>query len=300
MQPGFLNAAPPELVWVSSASGDLEGHIGTVAKRSGEHVKVELLADSIRRTLPASQCHTLRKRRPGARMLTMSVKPGEVYLTALLNTWCFPDRATGRPLNLQPELVDLILSFLVVPPVETSCCRAVSCSSRDDHGDRCSIANSLDPCCENWWISANRCPGGAGAEWVAYALGAEGVEAGGAACRVERVDLRIPSLPSGPLSVRDWHLESAPSADGPWARASRDLRTLDSEGLQAFKIEPPVEARFVRIVCKRNAARAAADASRASMVRRGLLDDSLESEQDLLLSMSRLPSCIGFFSIAFS
>ena len=115
-----------------------------------------------------------------------------------------------------------------------------------------------------------------------------------------RGEEETPSTASRESGRRLSAIESAPSADGPWARASRDLRTLDSEGLQAFKIEPPVEARFVRIVCKRNAARAAADASRASMVRRGLLDDSLESEQDLLLSMSRLPSCIGFFSIAFS
>ena len=79
-----------------------------------------------------------------------------------------------------------------------------------------------------------------------------------------------PPLPSGPLSVRVFHLEVftgphdlvgetwARAFTNPqmWARASRDFTTRDVGGDQAFAVYPPVEAAFVRVVCTRNAARA--------------------------------------------
>lgn len=128
----------------------------------------------------------------------------------------------------------------------------------------------------NWWVSApGSCPGGRGAEWVAYELSATGV------VRVEYVSLIIPPLPQGPLSVRIFHLEKATQASGPWERCSPDFHTFDVEGAQEWGLFPPVEARFVRIICKVNAARA-------------LVEERMHA---LLPSAA---DCIGFYSIRFS
>jgi hypothetical protein len=59
---------------------------------------------------------------------------------------------------------------------------------------------------------------------------------------VARVDMRIPPMPSGPLSVRDFHLESAMSAEGPWRHASATFSTLDRPEMQSWAIRPPRDA----------------------------------------------------------
>jgi len=206
------------------------------------------------RTILASECHVLSRCVQGERVLTRSVKMVEPQLRRLLKLWTVEDNVTGFSLHLHPELIDVCLSHLKVPRVEMSGVRAVGCSSIGPCADRCAIQNLLNTSTDNWWISGNgKMKAGIGTEWVAFSLGAAG------AFRVERVHLCIPMLPSGPLSVRDFYLESAPSLKGPWERASRDLVTLDSAAQQSFHLEPPIEAEFIRIVCTRNAARAVAD-----------------------------------------
>ena len=109
--------------------------------------------------------------------------------------------------------------------------------------------------------------------------------------RVEQVTLCIPPLPFGPLSVRDFHLETSPKADGPWERCTADLTTLDTKEPQPFQLHPPIEAAFLRIVCTKNAARASAEASREAMSR------MIEAESEVFADV---PPSIGFYSIAFA
>jgi hypothetical protein len=100
----------------------------------------------------------------------------------------------------------------------------------------------LESSADTWWISG---PGsmraGQGCEWLAISLGAEQPR------RIERVELRIPPMPSGPLSVRDFHLETAVSIQGPWTRASHDFVTLDVPDPQSWVVKPPIEATLVRV-----------------------------------------------------
>ena len=304
MQRGFLTAAEAtrEDVWVSTPA--FAHHIGLahVARKNGL-VKVQLRAEDTLRMHPEEEVHRLPPRVEGARCLCMECLAGEQTLKNILDQWTFHDPVTENALTLQPELIDHILGFLAVPRVEMASVFAVACSSIDEQSDRCGLDKVLDPATDNWWISAhNSMEGGKGGEWVAFRLGDPHTS-----YRVERVDLRIPPLPSGPLSVRDWHLETAAAGEedehggfGTWTRATATLQTVDSEHLQSFHLEPPIEAAFVRIVCTRNAARASADATRAAMARRGLINPEDETEADLELAMSRLSSSIGFFSIAFS
>lgn len=291
MRRGFLSAPAAERVWVSTEAGGIACHIGNVLKRSGDRVKLELLADGVVRTLRANEVHRLPEN--GPQVLTTQVKLAEPELTRLLGAWGQTDRATGAPLHLPPELVAHVIGFLEVPRVQMAAVRAVSCSSIFAPSEDCSLEASLDASCNNWWISADGSfKGGCGSEWVEFALG-EGAR------RVELVELRIPPLPSGPLSVRTFHIETRETSGAPWARASRDFSTLDSDGAQSFHIEPPVEASSLRLVCTRNAARARHDEVRAKLARAGRIDPSLESDEDGERALATLPSSVGFFSVAF-
>jgi hypothetical protein len=243
---------------------------------------------------------------PPRRVLTHTVQIDEPQLRSTLGAWPgHIDPQSGEECHLPPELVEHVVSFLMVPVVDMGAVRAVGCSSiasydgDDGAADLCALSKALDPSTGNWWISeVGSTPGGVGAEWISFRL--SGSAEGGSVVRVAAVHMQIPPLPSGPLSVRNFHLESADAPEGPWAVASCDLTTRNVAELQAFELSPPIEAACVRIVCTRNAARAAADELRAKMVRKGVLDESTESDEDRLRALHRMPSSIGFFSVRFS
>ena len=195
----------------------------------------------------------------------------------------------------EPELIDHVLSFLALLPVEMEAVRAVGASSAEGRDRRCSPASSLDPSSDNWWISAwnsmpngRAMPDGRGAQYVEYELGPQPVV-------VSTVHLTIPPLPSGPLSVRCFHLQT--SNDPPdggttsvrrWERASADMYTLDVGSRQSLALVPPIEAkRFVRIVCTLNAAAAA------------MGQEQEEGMEMVEFDTERVPTSIGFFCIAF-
>ena len=139
-------------------------------------------------------------------------------------------------------------------------------------------------------------PLGVGSEWICFDLGPPGMP-----WRVDRVNMCIPPLPQGPLSARDFHLEeSLVSANGPWTRASRTFTTLDVATEQSWAIAPPIESRFVRVVCTRNAARARCDDDRARLARAGAVDPALETSEDRERALQRVPPSVGFFYVSFA
>ena len=305
MRRGFLSSdrsEPTELVSILHGH-HLGGHIAEVIKRREDDGKVvlRLLADDSRRAVLATWCNPLTGLLvPGARVLTSQVLISERTLTRLVASWSPATDAAGEAVTLAGELIQHIVSFLLVPRVAMSDVRAVGASSVAPDPERCCIANALDPASDNWWISdTGSMPCGVGEEWIAFRLGEEAAEGRPQpSFAVERVELKIPPMPSGPLSVRTFRLETAPSPNGPWTRASPDFVTLDASAAQPFHLAR-VEAAYLRIVCTRNAARAAADDARAAMARRGLVDPQ-ESDEDRERALSRLSSSVGFFSIAFA
>ena len=69
--------------------------------------------------------------------------------------------------------------------------------------------------------------------------------------------ISIPTLPHGPLSVRQFAPGGSrgKGGDSHWHREPPHVfETLDEEGLQQFAVVPPIEAGFVRLVCLTNAA----------------------------------------------
>jgi len=159
-----------------------------------------------------------------------------------------------------------ILSYLRIQRVDATFIRAVTASS---HMLNVELSHTLDERLDRWWISKEgSCPNGIGNEWVSYDL----------CCRpspnstttndrwgrrrrkvvmMNLLRLVIPPLPQGPLSVRKFHLEVSDTSahkEGPWTVATEELTTLDTPEVQEWSIDPPIESRFVRIVCRENAA----------------------------------------------
>mmetsp|Transcript_3412 Transcript_3412/g.10010 ORF Transcript_3412/g.10010 Transcript_3412/m.10010 type:complete len:254 (+) Transcript_3412:293-1054(+) len=97
----------------------------------------------------------------------------------------------------------------------------------------------LAPDEDTWWLSES-VAGGVfdGDEWVELRL--PGLR------RVCAVGLRIKPMPRGPCSVRDFEVHAS---DGRGFTPCGAFQTSDTPGLQEFLLEPPVDARAVRIVC---------------------------------------------------
>jgi hypothetical protein len=331
MRRGFLSSAPDERVALSSKIGALAHHVGIVVKREdadgGERVTI-MLADGKKRVLPSSEVRALRSV-DGDRVLVLAVNTSAWVVSRLLSSWSIQAPTADTPAAfLPPEVVEHVLSFLEVPRVKMPGVRAVAASSIGDSTGGCSLENSLDPSPNNWWISGHRSvEGGLGAEWVCFCLGGAQATAsdeepadvsdrhGGndddtqplastipgplESFRVERISICIPPLPSGPLSVRELHLEAASQPEGPWERCSGTLTTLDTDARQTLQLSPPVEAACVRVVCTKNAARAAFDTQRAVMARRGLINLEDERDEDREFALRQVPSSIGYFSVEF-
>ena len=299
MRRGFLSSSRPsrQLVWIDQA-GPLSHVVGEVVGEVGDYCTVQLVAevDSDRkRRLQKAVCRKLQPPAPPGALLLFHGCTSQWCLERLLGalSWRAPD---GTMCSLQHDVINHILSHLTISRVSADSVVAISSSSIDDSSpERCTLQHALDPSEDNWWISAaGSTPGGVGAEFVTFRLSDDLKPR-----RIERVRLRIPPMPSGPLSVRDFHLESASAAEGPWRRATSTLMTMDRAELQEWAVWPPIEASHVRVVCTRNAARERLDTVRARFAQRAIVQPQLESDEDFEAAISHVPPSIGFFQISF-
>ena len=240
---------------------------------------VKILSNNEQMSVKDEACNELPRVSSGGEVLSHDVRASENDVL----------EAASRLIEV-PEVVDHMMSFLKLQPVKMENVRCVGAVSSDTRDPRCSPANSLDPSASNWWISADgETPIGRGAAWIEYDVG------DAAPVSIRALHMKLPALPAGPLSVRKFHLEATndpPAAAGPrnWTKASADLTTLDVNTEQSIAIHPPIESkRYVRIICKVNAAAYWAEDHKArGTPAAGLIDDS------------HIPSNIGFYAVRFS
>ena len=225
---------------------DLNNH---VVERSGDEkdgrVPVVVLSSGQQLSVPAASCEPLDDA-PDVRIPHRTAGGDAAALRALLEGAFranLSDEQAGIDLS---DFVDLIVSMLVLPPVDLRQVAATGASSSNDYGP-CHPSNTLKMSRQNWWISADQPETGGSGEWVEYCLGEHRAV-------VDFFMMTIPPLPSGPLSVRVFKLEARNEPEAPWERASEDLMTLDVPRQQWWALVPPIEARYVRIVCLVNAA----------------------------------------------
>jgi hypothetical protein len=146
--------------------------------------------------------------------------------------------------TLGTDLVDRIFSWLRIEPVKDADVSVSGCSStRKDYP----LSAVLDFDDSRWWISsAGSMQKGRGKEHLEFSFGA-------APRRISYVGIKIPPMPFGPLSVREFHILSL-DADGSWVLATPTVETMDRSEMQEFVFLRAVETTALRIVCVSNAA----------------------------------------------
>ena len=145
--------------------------------------------------------------------------------------------------TLHPELCRRVADFFVIQPVQPDQVTVVGCSSSDGVHP---VAACLTPDESTWWISgADSMPRGKGREYVEFQLSPQPL------VRLNAVSLKIPPLPAGPLSVRDFELQ-APDAQGVWTAVSPVFRLQNIAGMQRFELPEKLDLIKVRVVCLSN------------------------------------------------
>jgi len=147
-----------------------------------------------------------------------------------------------RGWGLQDDVAGVIAKFLMIKTVRRHDVEVLRSSST---AGVFPLQSVFDPSPTNWWISdAMTMETGFGNEFLEFALSTKTDMR-----KMKFFSLRIPPTPQGPLSVRKFHFCWAREEEGPWLRHPRNFTTLDVQVLQEFVIDPPIEARFVRLHC---------------------------------------------------
>lgn len=109
-----------------------------------------------------------------------------------------------------------------------------------------------------WWISAaGSMPGGVGREWIEFSFGSF--------CSIKYIGIKIPPLPQGPLSVREFCVMRrridpfgrtlADDCETAWELVSPQIwQTLNTPDVQEFAFEHSIQAERLRLVCTKTAA----------------------------------------------
>ena len=166
------------------------------------------------------------------------------------------------------ELAAHIVSFFLVDRLDGNF-KCIGCSSSRGDFDLDAVLNSND---SEWWISDSpNFSFGKGREWLEFDVSHQST---GAPRRVNALGIKIPVLPYGPLSVRQFHIEHCSgheftkNADTKFAVLEERMRalsrqwisnpahkftTLDVKEMQIFALVPPIDASRIRIVCTTSA-----------------------------------------------
>jgi len=175
--------------------------------------------------------------------------------------------ANGLPRELAKRIVD----YLVIERVNPTQVQVVDCSSHDR-------THPL-PCClqddeETWWLSEHgSMPQGRGREWLQFTLGPR-------LRRLTAILLKIPPLPQGPLSVREFCIEAYSNEQG-WHSVSPTFVVPNRIRWQHFMLDEPADVTQVRMVCLSNQVA------------------NFMQEEELSLAQVRQLESVGFYSIRF-
>eukprot|EP00946_MAST-07B_sp_MAST-7B-sp1_P001233 g1233.t1 len=258
ISPGSLEALAGTATPVALANMKtlkFNGHIATVLKvdDGGARVCLKLLGGDMHIKVPVGRVvwtglaepdrHASQSRSSGVAAAAPTVNASAQRMLTL-DTACsldLIDRALGPDgFGLPVHLIrDKVLPFFLCNRVTKFSCSCAS-SSRGDF-PLSAVTNSND---QQWWISGqDNFKLGSGREWLEFKLGD-----GNAVQRVSAVGVKIPPLPFGPLSVRQFHVEYK-AVDGTWMRHPGVFETLDHASMQRFALLPPIDTHCVRVVC---------------------------------------------------
>ena len=187
------------------------------------------------------------------------------------------DPKSVEPCKLPPGLVKRVLSFLTVKCVKPEEVEATNCSSHDGIHPLpfCLLENET-----SWWLSSHgTMPGGRGQQWVQFQLSRN-------LRRLSSVSLKIPPLPQGPLSVREFCLRAFHLERG-WYPITPVFQLESRSGWQTFIFEG-VDVDEVRLVCFSNQME-----EHITSLRPNSLGD-----ENIMAQLQRFES-VGFFCVKF-
>jgi hypothetical protein len=185
---------------------------------------------------------------------------------------------------LPPELAKQVLQFLVIQRIDPDLVETVSCSSHDKMHP---LAACLSDDETSWWMSGRQSmPTGRGCEYIQLSVGP-------VMRRLAAVSIKIPPLPQGPLSVREFRIEAptvttrertttVPVTTVEWKAVSPVFTVDNRTGFQRFVMSDPVDVTTVRLVCLSNQIASFIDA---------------ETGHHSGTNMARQFDCVGFFSL---
>lgn len=195
----------------------------------------------------------------------------------LMGSWGLPD-----------GLGEHVSQFLSLPAVEREEIQVCGCSSTRGDFPLASVLKDDD---SKWWISANNSfPDGKGRECLDFHFGKKK--------RVCFMGIKIPPLPYGPLSVRDFHvlvctstsanLSAKAQEDPGWTEhpthgSMSPLHTTNQAEMQEIALSPPVDAVALRLVLTKNAEAA-----------------SVEGDDGAGLGASSVCESVGLFQVCFA
>lgn len=166
--------------------------------------------------------------------------PSHRFLLDFLQDLQFGSSDENRVLHY--DLEERVASYLIVPRVNPRSVKVVGCSSTDGSHP---LAECLSMNEDTWWISgAESMPGGRGSEYVEFQLSTNW-------CRLSRIGIKIPPLPHGPLSVRDFVVQAF--LNGQWEYISPMWSCDNVSHVQYFAFdESGVDVQRVRVICITN------------------------------------------------
>mmetsp|Transcript_4262 Transcript_4262/g.8955 ORF Transcript_4262/g.8955 Transcript_4262/m.8955 type:complete len:250 (+) Transcript_4262:87-836(+) len=177
---------------------------------------------------------------------SLLVRPIPGSYTQVLNGLMTLDFAPGgnAPRTLPPELSKRVLSYLTVQRVRQQNIVATNTSSHDNMHD---LSMTLIDNGTTWWLSRpGSMPNGRGSQWVQFLLNHNG----GCLERLSSVSIKIPPMPQGPLSVKEFCLQQF-SIERGWHAFTPIYQTSNQTGWQTFSFEE-VDVSEVRLVCLSN------------------------------------------------
>jgi len=250
------------VVYVSNDTSEHKGHVGRTLSlgRNGD-VTVELhlilwrneghrKGSRLDINVPRSHL-TILPRPPKAAGVAVDIEVNGARIDVLLAL--MGERGWGLHNGLAQE----IGKYLLLPPLlsPTEVPRVSASSSRGDFA----LSEVLNTNDHTWWISAaGSMPNGCGSEWLQLNFQGE-------RC-IRFLGLRIPPLPQGPLSVREFRvfrkrpcqfdagIFGIAAEEASWVPVGGPLKTADVSWLQEFALVPPVTTTAIRIVCTKTAA----------------------------------------------
>lgn len=175
--------------------------------------------------------------------------------------------------RLPPELAKGIMQYITIKRVEPNSVEALEASSHDKvHPLACCLFGDE----QTWWLSGfQSMPHGRGKQWVQFALGPT-------MRRLSTVFVKIPPLPQGPLSVKDFVIQKFSILRG-WHDTSPIFVCQNRTGWQRFDLPEPVDVQEVRVVCLSNQ-----------------ISAYLDRESSIVpAAQTRRLESVGFFSIRF-